>query len=219
MNKAASTSRLMSERLQKPGWKDPKLLLGLLLILASIVAVVGIVKVTNQTEEFFVAKHEVAVGDIVTAEDFAVKKVRLGEANHLYLSADAQIPEHAVSHQHMLSGQLIETNALNEQKKDGRREVTVTLDSTVASTLKSGDLVDVWVSHKEDNGTKYSEPKSVMNGAEINKISTEESMIGSTGKSAVQLLVSENSLTDVLDANNNESRISLIPTTFTRSQR
>lgn len=57
-------------------------------------------------------------------------------------------------------------------------------------------------------------PEVVMQSAHISKITSEESMIGSTGKSAVQLLVTEDALGKVLYATNNESKINLVPTSY-----
>ena len=38
-----------SMRMHKPGFKDPKLIVGLILILISIAGVIGIIRINNQT--------------------------------------------------------------------------------------------------------------------------------------------------------------------------
>ena len=56
-----------------------------------------------------------------------------------------------------------------------------------------------------------------MVGAEIADKSTDESLIGGTGKTAVTVLVADDALPTVLEAVNNQSKINLIPTNFAQT--
>ncbi len=56
-------------RLKKPSWKDPRLLLGFLLVLASVAGVVSLVGAADQTTEVYAAKGPIAVGEKLTAEN------------------------------------------------------------------------------------------------------------------------------------------------------
>lgn len=212
--KNSSAPSVIAERMHKPGWKDPKLLMGLLLIVISLVAVVGVINATNKTQTYYVANRDISVGDSVEPSDLKVVEVRLGEADGLYLAASEELNQSIHAKQHIQKGELISANALQEPDEQGRRQVAIVLDSTVASSFSAGDYADIWVSHQEENGTSYSVPIQVMQAAEISQINTEDSMIGSTGKTAVQILVTDTALAEVLDAINNESKINLVPTSF-----
>lgn len=212
--KNSSAPSVIAERMHKPGWKDPKLLMGLLLIVISLVAVVGVINATNKTQTYYVANRDISVGDSVEPSDLKVVEVRLGEADGLYLAASEELNQSIHAKQHIQKGELISANALQEPDEQGRRQVAIVLDSTVASSFSAGDYADIWVSHQEENGTSYSAPIQVMQAAEISQINTEDSMIGSTGKTAVQILVTNTALAEVLDAINNESKINLVPTSF-----
>lgn len=212
--KNSSAPSVIAERMHKPGWKDPKLLMGLLLIVISLVAVVGVINATNKTQTYYVANRDISVGDSVEPSDLKVVEVRLGEADGLYLAASEELNQSIHAKQHIQKGELISANALQEPDEQGRRQVAIVLDSTVASSFSAGDYADIWVSHQEENGTSYSAPIQVMQAAEISQINTEDSMIGSTGKTAVQILVTDTALAEVLDAINNESKINLVPTSF-----
>ena len=56
-------------RLKKPSWKDPRLLLGIMLVLASTAGVVALVGSADQTTEVFVVDEDIPVGTPVSAED------------------------------------------------------------------------------------------------------------------------------------------------------
>ncbi|WP_346844402.1 flagella basal body P-ring formation protein FlgA [uncultured Rothia sp.] len=212
--KNSSAPSVIAERMHKPGWKDPKLLMGLLLIVISLVAVVGVINATNKTQTYYVANRDISVGDSVEPSDLKVVEVRLGEADGLYLAASEELNQSIHAKQHIQKGELISANALQEPDEQGRCQVAIVLDSTVASSFSAGDYADIWVSHQEENGTSYSAPIQVIQAAEISQINTEDSMIGSTGKTAVQILVTDTALAEVLDAINNESKINLVPTSF-----
>lgn len=212
-----SDATAVSARFQRPGFKDPRLLIGLLLIAVSIVAVIGILRLGNKTAPYYKANRDISVGEKISAGDYSLIDVRLADAENLYVSEQQGIPEGAVATSRIASGQLLPSASISTQNTDGRRLATVTVDSAYASTLTAGTQVDVWVSAKQDGaGNSFADPTVVMEGAEISKISNEETLMGGTGKSAVQLLVSEDALGTILRAINNEEKINLVPTDFSQ---
>ncbi len=54
-------------RLKRPSWKDPRLLVGLLLVLASVAGVVFLVGSADRTTEVYAARDGIAVGETLTA--------------------------------------------------------------------------------------------------------------------------------------------------------
>ncbi|MBM7050840.1 SAF domain-containing protein [Rothia sp. ZJ1223] len=209
------SSEGLSPRFQRPGLKDPRLLMGLLLIALSIVAVVSVVSLGNKTEPFYVATRDMAVGEEVKASDFALADVRLAEAGQHYIPQEKTIAEGSVVTSRITSGQLVPATALAQELTDGRRTASITIDSAYASTLTPGKHVDIWIATKaQGTTTTYNDPEVVMEAAEVSTISNEESLIGGTGKSAVQLLVAEESLSAILKAINNEDKINLVPSDY-----
>ena len=55
-----------SMRMHKPGFKDPKLIVGLILILISIAGVIGIIRINNQTYTYYTAKNDISIGQKIT---------------------------------------------------------------------------------------------------------------------------------------------------------
>jgi len=71
-------SETPSTRLRKPSWKDPRLLLGLLLVLLSTVGTISLVAGLDRGVEVYVARKGIPVGERLTADDFDRVTVRLG---------------------------------------------------------------------------------------------------------------------------------------------
>ena len=68
-------------RLSKPSWKDPRLLIGILLVLASVAGVVALVGNADSTVPMYAAKDALVVGQKITAESFTVVQVQLGDVD------------------------------------------------------------------------------------------------------------------------------------------
>ncbi|MFW0108505.1 flagellar biosynthesis protein FlgA [Rothia sp. P7181] len=202
--------KAFASRLQKPGFKDPKLLIGLFLILMSLTGVITVVNISNQTKPYWVTTREIYVGEEISEKDLKKVDVRLSEASSHYLSTEDSGTPH-IATQFIGAHQLIPKNSLGEVEQNDRKKTTIVLDSTIASGYKAGDLVDVWVSSKNETGNGYATPVRLMEQAEIARINSEDSVLGSTGKTALQLLVSEDVLSSILHATSNDSKISLVP--------
>lgn len=200
-------------RLQKPTIKDPRFLAGILLILASVLAVGLVLKVGNTTEPYYTAKKDIELGQQIKAEDLQLVDAKLSDTKGHYFTAEDGVLEGSYATSYIHAGELISTTDVEENTSEGRREVTVSLDSSLAAALEPGNQVDIWVSVPGENAQEMSEPQMIMEGAEVASKTSEESIIGGTGKTAVSLFVNEESLSDVLKAINNDAKINLIPST------
>lgn len=205
-------------RLQKPTLKDPRFLAGILLIFMSILAVGLVLRVGNSTEPYYVAKNDIEVGQQIKSEDLQLLDAKLSDnKGHYFTHAnDTLIGSYASSYIH--AGEFISSTDVEQQISEGRRQVSISLDSTVAATLEPGDRVDLWVSNPADMSQTYEDPSVVMEGAEVASKTSEESIIGGTGKTAVSLLVTEDALPEVLKAMNNNAKINLIPSSLLQGE-
>ncbi|WP_421084607.1 SAF domain-containing protein [Rothia nasimurium] len=201
-------------RYKKPGFKDPKLVIGLLLILVSVVGVVGIVRFANKSEPFYMASSDIKIGDALTSANLKVVDVQLGESAGHYVRADVELTEGTVAMQPIKSGELIASSEITDELKDGRRLTTLLMDHYAVAGFSSGDLVDVWVSFKREGSNDYEAPQSLVSHAEIHSITAQESIIGGTGKTAVELWVNADQLSQVLSASNGGAAINLIPAAY-----
>lgn len=211
----AEAAEQLAPRFQKPGLKDPKLLIGLLLIVLSVIAVISVVRLGNKTEPYYLATRDIAVGEEIHMQDLTVADVRLAESREHYISQQKGIAEGTIATSRIASGQLIPASSISSENTDGRRIATVSIESTYAATLTPGKHVDVWISTKGQGGANsYNDPEVVMEAAEVSTISSKETLIGGSGKSVVQILVNDDALAKILKALNNEEKINLVPSDY-----
>jgi len=140
----------IAPRLRVQPWRDPRLLLGVLLVLGSAVGGARLVASYDDSERFWMLRSDVAAGDPVTREALTVTDVRIDGATAAgYLRADQEFPaelgELVWAHD-LAAGALLAETALQPDATSGGVELPLAVTSgAFPSDLARGDHVDVWV--------------------------------------------------------------------------
>lgn len=204
-----TTGREPAGRLKRPSWKDPRLIVGLLLVFASIAAVVAIVQSADETIEVYAAKKTIAVGQHVQPQDLTAVPVRLGEVRDEYVTVADGLPEDSYAQRLVSQGELLAASALETADALGRKPVGITVDEALPNEARVGSRVDVWVSAPLEDGT-FSDPELLLPGAEISAISNSSSALGSATTTQLHVLVDDEHLPGLLGALSNEAKLTVV---------
>lgn len=196
-------------RLKKPSWKDPRLLVGVLLVLASVVGVISLVGSADQTTEVLAAREEIAVGQKLTPDNVNRVKVRLGDAEQHYFTAESGMPEGVVAVQRIGKDQLLPRESLGSVDALDRKPVAITVQETLPEQAVAGTRVDVWVS-MPDARNGFAEPRLLLPGAEIAQVSSGSTALGSSKSTVLMVLVGDGQMPAILGAQANEAKISVV---------
>ncbi|MFJ3956432.1 hypothetical protein [Arthrobacter sp. NPDC090010] len=196
-------------RLRKPSWKDPRLLLGLLLVLASTSGVVGLVAALDQSVEVYAAKERLPVGQRLAPEDLVRVKVRLGDVEAGYLPVAEMLPGDAVMTSFVDKGQLLPRGSIGAASSLGSKPVPVVVDGVLPEQLSVGERADLWVAAPDErNG--YKEPRLVVPAVEVSQLVVPQQSFGVGASRVVVVLVPDSLVSRVLAAQGNRSKISLV---------
>jgi hypothetical protein len=195
-------------RLAKPSWKDPRLLVGLLLVVASVAGVVALVDSAQSTVGAYAAKEDIAVGQTVDPSRLVRVDVRLGDAEGQYLTPE-RLPEGKVALQRVAKGDLVPASSLGEPHAVDRKPVSISVAQPLPAEATAGSRVDVWVA-LPDGRNGFSEPKRLVAGAEIAHLETASSALGASRETNVLVLVEDAKLAQVLGAQANSAKVSLV---------
>jgi len=198
-----------SARLKRPSWKDPRLLVGILLVLASVAGVVFLVGSADQTTEVYAARDGIAVGEALTEENVVRAKVRLGDSEQHYITAESGLPQGVVAVQRIGKDQLVPRASLGEVDDLDRKPVAITVDETLPAQVIAGARVDVWVA-QPDAKNGFSEPKLLLPGAEIAEVTAGSTTLGSAKSTVLMVLVEDSRMPAILGAQANDARISVV---------
>ncbi|MDQ0849529.1 hypothetical protein QFZ65_001467 [Arthrobacter sp. B3I9] len=196
-------------RLKKPSWKDPRLVVGILLVLASTAGVVSLLGAADQTTEAYAAREAIAVGERLTADKLHRVKVRLGDLEQRYLTPESGLAEGAVAVQRIGQDQLVPRDSLGELDVLDRKPVAVTVDEALPAQAVAGSRVDVWVA-LPDARNGYSQPTLLLPGAEIAQLTPGSTALGSARSTVVMVLVTDSQMPQLLGAQANKAKISVV---------
>jgi hypothetical protein len=196
-------------RLKPPSWKDPRLLVGVLLVLASVVGVISLVGSADQTTEVYAARDSIAVGEKLTADNVVRAKVRLGETEQHYVTVEAGLPDGLVAVQRIGKNQLVPKESLAAVDALDRKPVAVTIDEALPPQAVAGTRVDVWVA-LPDARNGFSEPKLLLPGAEIAQVTAGSTALGSSRNTVLMVLVADSQMPAILGAQANQAKISVV---------
>ena len=141
-----ATTRPMAARLRRPGWKDPRLVVGLLLIGIAVAGTALAVKSAERTAPVYAARDTLVPGTVLEPEMLVVVEVRVGSG---YLGAPDDAPWGAAVTRTVGAGELVPAAAVVEPGEFDGRPVAVTVAQPLAAGIVPGVAVDVWVTPED----------------------------------------------------------------------
>ena len=208
---SGASSAATAGRLRRPGWREPRLLVGLGLVVVAIAATTATVTYGDATEPFAVADRDLEVGETVSAQDLRTVDLRLETTGEQYVAGAEQLREGSVVLQRVPEGQLIPTGSLGQQEDIDRRPIGIPLATPLPSGTQPGDLVDIWASQRERTGGQWGEPVQILEGAELAGVEESAGGLAADDDATAQVLVDSADVEAVVGALSGESRITLVP--------
>lgn len=205
-------------RLRRPGWRDPRLLVGLVLIAASVALGSWAVGAAQRTVPVWVARDVLAPGDALRASDLVVADVRLGSAAAGYLRADGDLPADRVVLRTVGAGELVPVASVGAADALDVRPVAVPLAGPPSRGLVAGAAVDVWwtpapaagvgADAPDDAGTG---PRPLATALTVAEVTAPDGAFGGGGERTVHVLVPVADLPAVLAALAGDGVVDVVP--------
>ncbi|WP_156158961.1 SAF domain-containing protein [Demequina gelatinilytica] len=181
----------VAARMRPPGWRDPRLVVGVLLIAIAVAGVVSVLAAADRTVPVYAAAAELAPGTVLDESSVAIAHVRVGGG---YLEAPAHAPWGSVLTRAVGEGELIPAAAVVDAGDYDSRRLAVVATSPVAPEIGTGAVVDVWVT-PAGGGTS----ERVGDALTVASVSRDEAGFGLGGET-VYLVVEAEQVGALLDA-------------------
>ncbi|MFE4197809.1 SAF domain-containing protein [Paenarthrobacter sp. NPDC056912] len=204
-------------RLKKPSWKDPRLFVGILLVLLSVTGVIALLGTADRTTQVYAARDDIAVGQAVTREDLSVVKVRLDDVESGYVTVESGLAEGKVALQRVAKNQLVPKESLGQADSLKRKPVAIPMDEGLPEQAVPGACVDVWVAMPGSKNA-FDEPRLLLPGAEIAQVTAGATTLGASKTTTVMVLVTDEQMPKLLGAQANKAKVSVVwnPTGLSR---
>lgn len=211
----AELPRPTAARLRQPSWRDTRLVVGVVLVLLSVAIGAKVIASADDTVPMYAAVASLVPGQPVTQKDVRRVDVQLGADRTRYVAADHDIAPDTFALRDVRPGELLPASALGTKADIDMKPVSVPVDSGAAAQLAAGSIVDVWVNAKEKSSgvEKYGNPIKTLEAAPVVRVpEAGGSGLGSaSGKTAVQIMVSESGVQGLIAAIDQGARITLVP--------
>ncbi|MFS0704654.1 hypothetical protein AB6N23_09040 [Cellulomonas sp. 179-A 9B4 NHS] len=204
-------------RLRRPGWRDPRLLVGLVLIAGSVALGSWAVGAAQRTVPVWVARDVLAPGDALDPDDLVLADVRLGAAADRYLRADADLPPDRVVLRTVDAGELVPVAAVGSADALAVRPVAVPLTGPASRGLVAGASVDVWWTPSgadaatADAAPADAAPRQLASALTVAEVSAPDGAFGTGGSRTVHVLVPTDDLPAVLAALAGDGVVDVVP--------
>lgn len=129
--------------MSRPRWLDPRVIGGVILLVASVVIGVRVVGASSHTTSVWASTGDLAAGTVLTPGDLTEVDVNLGEAFASYLAASAA-PVGRVLNRPITKGELVPAAALGDVGDARVVAIAVTADR-MAPGVGHGSVVDVYL--------------------------------------------------------------------------
>ncbi|MDN5755475.1 MAG: hypothetical protein ACTHWW_01640 [Arthrobacter sp.] len=199
-----------ARRLRKPGWRDPRLIVGILLVIGAVAGVLTLLSWQNKTVPVYVASQDISMGEKIEASGLDVVDVRLDSVQDQYLTARQAPSEDLRANTLIRSGELVPLASLGGRDPQNRKPLSVELSRDLPVAVAVGTRVDVWAAERAKDSTTYQEPKKLLETVEVSAIRELDSGFGGVSGQVVELLVTDEDLPGMISALANEAQLTVV---------
>ncbi len=185
-----------AKRASAPGWRDPRLWLGVAIVAASVLLGSLVLGTSDDTVPVWAATEPLATGHVLTPGDLVVRRVRFdgSDAVGLYFRADRQLPADLRLSRDVGAGELVPQAAVEPVAARDQRQVPVSVaPGQVPAAVRVGDLVDVYLRPSSRTGCGDStvcDGRPVVAGVTVLDASGPGAEFGSDGSRTLVLAMS-----------------------------
>lgn len=137
-------------RVQRPGWRDPRLVVGVLIVAGCVLLGSRVLAGADDTMAVWSVRHDLPSGTTIGRDDLAVVRVHFaGGGADQYLSADEAPASGSTATHDLAAGELLPRSAIASDSGADLVEVPLSVaPDDLPASVRQGATVDVWVTPK-----------------------------------------------------------------------
>lgn len=187
-------------RTSTPGWRDPRLWIGLAIVAASVLVGVRVLASADESIAVWSVADDVGAGDRLTDDDLVTTRVRFSDSDDLarYFTVDDTLPDDLRVVRGLGAGELLPRAAIGAGDDAGLIEISLPVAPLrVPPAVGPGSVVDVYVAdagattgptgHRRETTTTA--PAPALGAVSVVDAPTPEEGLGSTGDRQLVLAV------------------------------
>ncbi|MET0838246.1 MAG: hypothetical protein ABWY19_05650 [Marmoricola sp.] len=137
-----------ASRSRPPGWRNPRLVIGLALVAASVLLGARLLAAADDTVGVWAVSRDLPAGAALDSADLERRQVRFPDSGTAdgYLAAADDVPKGATLNRPVSGGELLPRSAFAAGQQADLVELPLSVVSDdLPATVRQGSVVDVWV--------------------------------------------------------------------------
>ena len=194
---------------------DPRLLIGLLLVVASVAATVGIVAAADRRMQVYAAAGALQPGDRIDAADLVPRGVALDGADAVYLGVGSVPRDGLVVTRSIARGELVPAASVGRTSDVDATSLVLRLAARASDAVRPGASIDVWAAPpvaSPGSADAAAPPAVLVAGASVVRVlDDDQALTASRDGSAVEVRLPRSRVARVLAAVAAGDQIAVVP--------
>jgi len=209
MSSLTARDRQPRDRRARSRWSEPRLAIGLALVVASVAGVLAIVAAADDADTVYAADGTLTAGDLVTADELVERRVRLGELADGYLAPGAVSDEGVVITRTVVKGELVPLSAVGSADDVTSVSIVVSIAGQLPRAVGEGSVVDLWAAGAGDRG-EHETPALAAPAVTVVRVSEQEGVVAGAASVTVELLVPRGLTARILESKADGDVLSIV---------
>ena len=189
---------------------DSRLVIGTLVIVASVSAAYFVVSSADRTSNLYVTTTTVFAGTALTENNVALVPANLASVSDSYVAEGELVPG-SIATRTIGPGEFIAHGAVGQSALVTSTRLVVDVNSGIPADTPPGTAVDVWATQVDPYGNEPSSSSIVVPGATFVR-EVESTTLASETSLRAELLIPRSALRSLLAAQGDGARIVVVPT-------
>lgn len=194
-------------RFSLPRFRDPRVLVGVVLVIASLLGTWAIVTRVANTVIVWAASKPLVSGSTIDEDSLTPVEVRLPDSEERYVRTDQSSPVGMSVASAVAVGELVPVSALIDPKDLDGRVIALDIPGSLPEVVQAGAFVDIWAT---DVKNEEARPEEVLQRAYVHSVGRDEGGFTSGTDTRLEVYVPNDKLEHVLHVLAAEHRISVV---------
>ncbi len=201
---------MSATRLRRPTVKDPRLVVGILLVALSVWLGVWAVDNAKDLSVAYVAAQPIVAGQAVTQEHLRPVEVNLAAQGSQYVSVPLDADHNYIATTTIGEGQFVPTGSLVRDQAYATRVIAISTSTVLPRNVTVGATVELWAAPKAAASGDDPAPTLVATDLVVAQLpATDQGFSASSGQT-VHVVVSAEQVSDVVAASMGDMTLSLL---------
>lgn len=190
-------------------WKDPRLVIGVIILLVSIIACTQLIASAGAGIPVYRATRPIAQGEALGAHNTVVIDARPESTAYL---PGGELPAEAQAAINIGAGELIARSAVTTDAQKDRRNIVIAVSDGLPDTVTPGTTLELWFVPSSQIGAKESPKPSLVTGeATLVKVLGESGILAGQGSLRIEVRLNSSDISGILESAHGNGTLSAVP--------